>query len=405
MKNQALIPRVIGVDLHPDSFAAAQVYGTTIADMKIEKRFSKIPCNDWEKFLTDKIPQGSIVVCESGSNSFEFMRIAERLGHRTVVLNSQSAGQLAKAYCKNDPHDALRCAKIYLCGLASNVWQPDEETIMRREIYSGYQQAVTDQTRTSNRIKSFLTAHKVRLKKDQKLRKDSTRQFVDHAYAWSDSQRFLLQNMFDNYDRATARRREYLEFIGKTVLQYPLMTQLMQLCGIRLLTSYCIIAVVGDVNRFESPKQLVAYLGLSPCIKASGNSSASCGMMHGGKTQAKSALVQAAHAVMKSKSACGAALKEWGIKLKMRKCMNVAVGGIARKLAVAIWYALKGLLPDLLDSEQVMRGKFKKIAEELTEEVIKTLGYKTVNEFVEEYTGIILLRRLTLIKNSPNYGR
>jgi transposase len=402
-KNQ--MRRIIGVDLHPDSFAAAQVTGSTIAEMRIEKRFTRIPCSDWETFLQKQIPANSIIVCEAGCNSFEFMRIAERFGHQTCVLNSKSAGQLAKAYCKNDPHDALRCAKIYLCGLAAHIWQPDEETVLRREIYSAYQQAVTDQTRASNRIKSFLTEHKVRLKNNQKLRKELTRQFVFDAYRWSESQRFVLRSLFLDFDRAAEKRREYLEFIGKTVLQYPIMTQLMQLCGIRLLTAYCIVAVIGDINRFESPKQLVAYLGLAPCIKASGNAIASCGMMDGGKTQAKSSLVQAAHAVLKSKSASGAALKEWGIKLKMRKSIHVAVGGVARKLAIAVWYAMKGLLPDLLDTEDVMRGKFKKIAEELTEEVILKIGYKTVKDFVEEYTGLILLRRFTLFKENAQLSR
>lgn len=402
-KNQ--MRRIIGVDLHPDSFAAAQVSGSTIAEMRIEKRFTKVPCSDWEKFLQKQIPPGSIIVCEAGCNSFEFMRIAERFGHQTFVLNSKSVAQLGKAYCKNDPHDALRCAKVYLCGLASHIWQPDEETVLRREIYSAYQQAVTDHTRANNRIKSFLTGHKIRLNKDQKLRKALTRQSVFEAYQWSESQRFVLQSLFLDLDRAAEKRREYLEFIGKTVLQYPMMTQLMQLCGIRLLTAYCIVAVIGDINRFESPKQLVAYLGLAPCVKASGNSTASCGMMDGGKTQAKSALVQAAHAILKSKNASGAALKEWGIKLKMRRSIHVAVGGVARKLAIATWYAMKGLLPDLLDTEDVIRNKFKKIAEELTEEVILKIGYKAVKDFVEEYTGLILLGRFTLFKENPHLSR
>ena len=54
-KNQ--MRRIIGVDLHPDSFAAAQVSGSTIAEMRIEKRFTKVPCSDWEKFLQKQIPR------------------------------------------------------------------------------------------------------------------------------------------------------------------------------------------------------------------------------------------------------------------------------------------------------------------------------------------------------------
>ena len=66
---------------------------------------------------------------------------------------------------------------------------------------------------------------------------------------------------------------------------------------------------------------------------------------------------------------------------------------------------MKGLLPDLLDTEDVIRNKFKKIAEELTEEVILKIGYKAVKDFVEEYTGLILLGRFTLFKENPHLSR
>ncbi len=384
--------RVIGIDLHPDSFAAAQVTGHNVAEMVIERRYSKVPCDDWEKFLA-KLPSSCTIVCEASSNSFEFMKIAEKFNHKAVVLNSKSVGQLAKAYCKNDPQDALRCAKVYLCGLAESIWMPDDETQLRREIYSSYQQAVTDQTRTNNRIKSFLCQHKIRLKTNQKIRQKSTRTYIMSAYNWSDSQKFILENLFESYDNASEKRTKYHQFIGKTVLETPFMTQLMQLCGIRMLTAYSIISAIGDIRRFSNPKKLVAYLGLAPKIIASGNFSASCGMMKGGKTYAKSSLVQAAHAVLKSKNTMAASLRTWGIKLKLKKNINVAVGAVARKLAVSIWYAMNGFFPDLLESEDVIRAKFKKIAQELRLDFVKSLGYKTTNDFIEEYVGLILLRR------------
>jgi len=43
------------------------------------------------------------------------------------------------------------------------------------------------------------------------------------------------------------------------------------------------------------------------------------------------------------KSASERKLNEFGVKLMVRKSKNLAVAAIARKLAVAVWHALKGI--------------------------------------------------------------
>ena len=77
----------------------------------------------------------------------------------------------------------------------------------------------------------------------------------------------------------------------------------------------------------------------------------------------------------------------------MRKNKNVAVGGIARKLLVAVWYALKGFLPEILDAEKSIQSKLSRLASELTLPFIQSLGYKKIRDFVEEYTLIVLTGR------------
>ena len=69
----------------------------------------------------------------------------------------------------------------------------------------------------------------------------------------------------------------------------------------------------------------------------------------------------------------------------------VALCAIARKLAVAVWYAMKGYLPDILDAEAEIKRKLRKVSQELGSDYVKeSMGFKTVKEFAEKYLQVIL---------------
>ena len=54
---------------------------------------------------------------------------------------------------------------------------------------------------------------------------------------------------------------------------WPVIEALMALRGVNLLTATTIIAEIGDLHRFESAPQLMAYLGLVPSEHSSGPNS------------------------------------------------------------------------------------------------------------------------------------
>lgn len=386
---------VVGVDVHPDEFAAAIFKGTGANNMKLLSQQSKEKCSNWKNWLQKHVlPLQGIIVMEAGGNSFELAAIADQLGVQSVVLDSFMVGRIAKSICKNDKKDAIKLARVYFSGLADEVWLPDEITRIRREILSGYLQAVRDVTRCNNRIKSYLSGRKIRLVKGMHLRKESTRKSIYSCYLWSNEQLFQLQRLFADYDAARQSRLEYHQHIGNCVLNTPLMRQLMRLCGIRLIGAYAIMAAVGDVNRFRNPKKLAAYLGFAPGIEQSGSKSHNKGVKCGGRRDVKSIILQAAYSILKSKNEGGQKIREWGVKLKMRKGLHVAVCAIARKITVSVWYAMKGYLPHILEAEIEMKAKLNRISQELGEEFRKDrLGYKTLKEFTDEYLQLILFNK------------
>ncbi|MBX9822632.1 IS110 family transposase [Afipia birgiae] len=64
--------------------------------------------------------------------------------------------------------------------------------------------------------------------------------------------------------------------------------------GIDLISSVIFVAAVGDLGRFESPRQLMAYLGLVPSEQSSGSRIRRGGITRAGNGEARRMLVEAA---------------------------------------------------------------------------------------------------------------
>ena len=81
---------VIGIDLHPDSFAAVALSGPSAAEAKMLFQHTKQNNADWESWLRRHVDSAATLVMEAGNNSFEFAASAERLGFKSVILESKS---------------------------------------------------------------------------------------------------------------------------------------------------------------------------------------------------------------------------------------------------------------------------------------------------------------------------
>jgi hypothetical protein len=112
---------------------------------------------------------------------------------------------------------------------------------------------------------------------------------------------------------------------------------LMTLPGVSQNVAQSVVAAVGDVNRFESPEKLAAYLGLVPSTRQSATRCYHGGITKRGRVDARWALVQAAHSVRCDLGPLG----HFFNKVRRRKNHNIAVCAVARKLAMLAWHLLK----------------------------------------------------------------
>jgi transposase len=97
------------------------------------------------------------------------------------------------------------------------------------------------------------------------------------------------------------------------------------------------VGVIGDVDRFPSPRHLVGYLGLDPRVRQSGERKARHGhISREGQAHARGLLIEAAHSAIRTPGP----LRAFHARIEDRRRSQVALCATARKLAVLCWHLL-----------------------------------------------------------------
>lgn len=375
--------RIIGLDMHPDVFAAAALEGrhAEARVLWVQDRQSSAGLEAWAKKW---LQAADIVVLEASGNSFEVAARLHALGHTAVVLESAQAGKIRENFCNDDRHSAAKLARVYASGLAKEVWQPDAKTRERREVLFAYRNAVRDATRARNRIRSFLNEHCVRLKKGTVLTQASGEAAALSARAWTALQRELLAQAFGQLREAELRRQRMERLMVRELAAEPTWGRLWRLMGVRHRVAFALMAMIGEIGRFATAKKLVGYFGLAPRKDQSGNDvkGKDKGLGRVGRSDVRALLLQSAHNALVQR---GSPLHSWGwrLLLKNKHRHEVAVA-VARKLTVSVWHLLKGHFSVLDEPSQHLRVKLLKLATVLGKELLRELGHSSREAFLND---------------------
>ena len=354
--------RIIGLDCHPDTFTAAVFRGSTPHDAVKLSSHPDMSLKRLLEWAAKEFTRGDLFLMEAGSNSFEIHRRLLALGLRAVVMESCHVGKKAKTYADNDKMAAARIALVYLQGNAPCVWIPDAATCERRELLHAYTKAVADHTAAGNALKGYLNQYTVRLGSRQQPEAAKTEAWLLQQRDWTPLQRELLADHLAHLRIQSARRKSLLRLIGRQICAEPLMLRCMKLLGIGQINAFALVAIIGDVRRFENPGKLVAYIGLNPGQRESGRGKhIKLGIGKRGRGDMRRLLVQGAHAILRSGRETP--LGKWGWKLFARKGnRNIAVAAVARKLLVQVWHLLSGNPPEALETDKSLTIKLNKLA-------------------------------------------
>jgi transposase len=379
--NANLLPRVIGLDAHPDTFTAALLRGHTPAQALTEKLFNQVPLAQLPGWAKKHTTTEDLFVLEASGNSFQIFRTLAALGRKALVLESCQMGKLKEAHANNDKISAVRIGKAWLAGTAKVVWVPDPKTQERRDWYHAHRKAVKRTTQTRNRLLSYLSDNGVRLKKGTPLAKgEAVTTQLRALKDWSPRQWQVIEGVLMELRHADEQRAHWRSLIAQEVLADPQLLAIVRLCGVREMVAFALGALIGDIHRFADPKKLVKYIGLNPAFDESGTGKWSGGIAGHGRQDLRSLLIESAQAILRSKHP----LAQWGRKLFRRKgATNLVAGAVARKLTVAVWYLMMGRWTPLEDIDTRLAIKVTKMISSVGPAGLKKLG-KTRKAFRAE---------------------
>jgi len=378
--------RVIGLDVHPDSFAGAVVAGSDPASARVLSSSTRVELKQLEQWALRHTRREDTLVLEASGNAFAVGQRLRTIERRVEILDSHRAGKVGKVYCANDRIDAVKIARIYLSGLSPLVWQPDPQTLERREVFSAYQAVVKESTRLKQQLRSMLNEHCVRLEKGFRLCHPKAIERLLGLREWTPARRMLLEQLHGGLVAARGRRTLLRRHMAQEIVAEERLLRLTRLCGISLVTLYGVVSAVGDVRRFAHSKKLVAYLGLNPSVSQSGNFEGGGALKRHGRGALRALLIQSGKKLLEVNNP----LRKWGLAVAARRGRNKAAVAVARKLCVAVWHVLMGHVISSLERLDTLETKLSKFATEIGPVALSALGFANKADFVEKK--IYLLR-------------
>ena len=324
------VDRAVGLDVHRDFCVVA------ICEDGVTRSAGRVASTpEGIRSLAESLLASDRVALEVTGSCWEVARLLEPCVDRVVVVSPDDTG-IASARAKTDKLDARTLASLLWKGELEAVWMPDERCRVLRRRLSRREQLVRSRTRTKNEIHASLQ----RRLQDRPPCSDL---FGVKGRQWLASLELPLEER-ESVD-AAMRHVEFLDaeiaavekLIAQQALSWPEIRRLMTVPGVNLICAASFIAAVGNPHRFLTSRKLVAYLGLDPRVKQSGEEPARSGRISKrGSASARWALVEAAWTATLQPGPVQAFYE----RIRARRGHGKAIVATARKLAVLFWCML-----------------------------------------------------------------
>jgi len=233
---------------------------------------------------------------EAGPCGYGVYRELTATGYECTVVAPSLIPRRSGERIKTDRRDAVTLARCHRNGDLVSVWVPGEEQEALRDLVRCREDMKTEERRMRQRLSSFLLRHGRTF--------GGRKRWTQAHYRWLEQQCFSQpdqQIVFQVYvDAVRDRERcvEELEGEMERALEgyslRPVVEGLMALRGVSRLVAMTVVVELGDLTRFDSPRQLMAYVGLVPSEHSSGGSRRQGGITKTGNAHVRRVLAQSA---------------------------------------------------------------------------------------------------------------
>jgi transposase len=296
---ERLFPAYIGLDVHKETIAVAVARaGRGVPESREEianrpKSVAKLV----ERLSQDFDGEVLLFCYEAGPCGYGLYRQLLELGHDCQVVAPSLIPRKPGERIKTDRRDARKLAQALRNGDLTAVWVPDEEQEAMRDLTRARDDMKAQERKARQQLNAYVLRH------GHAWPSNKTRWTQTH-YNWLESLRFahdwqqvVLQEYIDAVKTASQRVTDITAQMERVLPQWslaPVVESLVALRGVDKLAAMVLLAELGDISRFDSPRQLMAFLGLVPSEHTSGGRRRQGAITKTGNRHARRMLVESA---------------------------------------------------------------------------------------------------------------
>jgi len=298
---------------------------------------------------------------EAGPTGYGLYRQIRALGHDCMVVAPALIPRRSGERVKTNRRDAITLARLFGAGELTGVWVPDEVHEAVRDLVRGRGAAVDDLRRKRQQLLSFLLRHGRIFAGSKHWTRAHRRWLADQSFDHP-AQQIVFQDAVSAIEDAAERLHRLegqLAAIVPVWSMAPVVAAYQAMRGVSFLVAVTFAAEIGDVRRFDTPRQLMAFLGLVPAEHSTGETVRRTGLTLAGNRRARRVLVEAAwsyrHPARVSETlrarleALPKVVRDIAWKAQVRLCsryrrlsatgkkLPVIIAAIAREMAAFLW--------------------------------------------------------------------
>jgi transposase len=242
--------------------------------------------------------RGPVRACyEAGPTGFGLYRAAVAAGIRMEVIAPGKTPRGSADRVKTDRKDAELLARCLLAGSLHPVTVPPVEVEAAREVTRCHDACRRDLMTARHRVSKMLLRHG-RVYPDPTTWSQKHRRWLSQQQFDQPASELTWANVLAQVDGLTARKlalAEQLSQIATDERWWPTIARLRAFRGVDTLTALSIhLELGGDWQRFAKPHRLGSWLGLTPSLNQSGESSRQGAITKTGSTLARRLLIESA---------------------------------------------------------------------------------------------------------------
>lgn len=288
----------IGLDVHKESIDVAlapygqgevRSYGRIAGDLeavdtivhRLRKQHSKLS-----------------FVYEAGPCGYALQRHLTRKGMACAVVAPSMIPKCSGDRIKTDRRDAIMLARLHRAGELTAVYIPSEEDEAIRDLTRSREDAVSHHKRTRLQMGAMLLRQNIRYT-GKATWTPAHKRWLSEVVMPQPAQRIVFQEYLNAAEETHARVLRITEQVRQAATTWrmaPVVEALQALRGVSLIVAATTLAELGDLTRFDNPRQLMAFLGLVPSQYSSGPSQRYGHITKTGNGHARRVLVEAAWA-------------------------------------------------------------------------------------------------------------